>query len=50
MERHRDTHHATDYDSDDTDVSTEKSFSDIYQVRQNRDHGYGIYKSIKYFA
>ena len=41
MERHRDTQHATAYESDDTDVSTEESFSDTDQVRQNRDHLYG---------
>ena len=41
MERHRDTQHATAYASDDTDVSTEESFSDTDQVRQIRDHVYG---------
>ena len=39
MERHQYTQHATANDSDDTDVSTEKSHTD--QVRQNRDHFYG---------
>ena len=39
MERHRDTQHATAFDSDDTDLSTEKSHTD--HVRQNRDHFYG---------
>ena len=43
MERHRDTQHANANinDGDDTDVSTEESYSDTDQVRQNRDHVYG---------